>query len=122
MRARAIANQPLATFGPLGDRLELRKDTITRLGKPDESGTYPLTGVTARMEEGEALRERITLTRVALIGIFALGATKKTGGTSFLTIEGPGFFWAVEVDRKKKNEAMQFLAKINNQVKQAAAD
>lgn len=122
MRARAIANQPLATFGHIGDRLELRKDTITRLGKPDESGTYQLAGVTARMEEGEALRERITLTRVALIGVFALGATKKSGGTGFLTIEGPEFFWAIEVDRKKKGDAMQFMAKVNNQVKQVSGD
>lgn len=77
----------------------------------------PLTDVTARLEAGEELQSRVTATRLVLLGVFALAAKKKSGGTKFLTIEGPGFMWGAEVDRKSIKDAQKFMLAVNNQVK-----
>ena len=99
------------------------KEEITLFPKKVRKGgailgeEQPLTGVIARVEDGEALQKRVTVTRLVAIGVFALLAKKKRGGESFLTVEGPGFFWAIEIDRKKKNDAIKFAGKVNDQVK-----
>ena len=85
--------------------------TVSKQGGKDK-GRHPLTGVEARVESGEELHRRVTATRVLLTGVFALALRKKAGGTSFLTIEGPGFAWVEEVDRKKKEKAVQFAASV----------
>ena len=91
----------------------LHKDgTVEKVGGKDK-GRHPLAGAEARVEAGEDLHRRITATRVVLTGVFALALKKKAGGTSFLTIEGPGFAWVEEVDRKKKAKAVEFAAKVN---------
>ena len=90
----------------------LRRDGVEKLGGADK-GRRPLSGVVARVEAGEDLHRRVTATRVVLTGVFALALKKKAGGTSFLTIEGPGFAWVEEVDRKKKEKAVEFAAKVN---------
>ena len=77
----------------------------------------PLTDVTARLEAGEELQSRVTATRLVLLGVFALAAKKKSGGTKFLTIEGPGLMWGAEVDRKSIKDAQKFMVAVNNQVK-----
>lgn len=77
----------------------------------------PLTDVTARLEAGEELQSRVTATRLVLLGVFALAAKKKSGGTKFLTIEGPEFMWGAEVDRKSIKDAQKFMLAVNNQVK-----
>lgn len=77
----------------------------------------PLTDVTARLEAGEELQSRVTATRLVLLGVFALAAKKKSGGTKFLTIEGPEFMWGAEVDRKSIKDAQKFTLAVNNQVK-----
>lgn len=81
-----------------------------RIQKGPES--HPLVGVSAQVESAEELHRRITVTRLALTGVFAFGLKKKTGGTSFLTVEGPGFAWVEEVDRKQKQQAVVFAAKV----------
>ena len=86
--------------------------TVSKQGGKDR-GRHPLAGVEARVETGEELHRRVTATRVLLTGVFALALKKKAGGTSFLTIEGPGFAWVEEVDRKKKAKAVEFAAKVN---------
>jgi hypothetical protein len=92
--------------------------TVERLGK--EGGTYPLAGVSARVEAGEALQKRVTATRVATMGVFALAAKKKSGGEVYLTVEGPEFFWTLEVDRKKQKDAREFAAKVNQAARSVA--
>jgi hypothetical protein len=62
-------------------------------------------------EQGEEASSRVTATRVALIGIFALAAPKKKAGTRFVTVEGDGFFWMLEAPTR---EAMEFVAKAKN--------
>ena len=61
------------------------------------------------LEDGEELEQRVTLTRVALLGIFALAAKKKSGGTKYITVEGDGFFWAMEVNRKHVKDAQKLV-------------
>ena len=100
----------------------LRSDgTVEKQGGKDR-GRHPLAGVEARVESGEGLHRRITATRVLLTGVFALALRKKAGGTSFLTIEGPGFAWVEEVDRKKKEKAVQFAASVRAAVSALPAE
>lgn len=61
------------------------------------------------LEDGEELEKRVTLTRVALLGVFALAAKKKSGGTKYITVDGDGFFWAMEVDRKHVKDAQKLV-------------
>jgi hypothetical protein len=125
MRERAkeaAKNAPIAKYGGLSDPIELRKDTIKRLiGTESEAGEHSLVGVTARVEEANALESRVTMTRLVALGVFAFAAKKKRGGESFLTIEGPDFFWAIEVDRKKKMDAIKFANAVTAQAKLATA-
>ena len=71
-------------------------------------------GVTASLEEGEALEKRITATRMLAVGWYALAMPKKTGGTRYLVIEGPDFFWSMEVAQGQVQEAMGAVSVINN--------
>lgn len=114
-----VANAPIETFG-IKDQITLYKDKIQRHDRKKER--HPLDGVTATVEDGAALEKRVTATRLIALGIFSLAAKKKSGGESFLTIEGPDFFWTIEVDRKKKNNAIKFAAAVNNQVKKHSAN
>lgn len=94
------------------DTLTLTKDSISKGVLAKE--THPLTGVTARVENEEQIRTRVTATRLLAIGLFAFAAKKKSGGESFLTVEGPDFFWTIKVDRKKKDKAIKFASKVND--------
>lgn len=93
----------------------LRKTCIIYTQSGD--GSKPLDGVVARIEEGRELESRLTLTRMALLGAFALAAPKRKGGERFVTIEGPDFIWCMEVKRKNTGNAVRFVAKVNQQVK-----
>ncbi len=75
----------------------------------------------ARVEAGSDLESRVTMTRLVALGIFAFGAKKKRGGESFLTVEGPDFFWAVEVGPKQKAEAFRFAAAVNDAAAKSAS-
>lgn len=63
------------------------------------------------IEDGEALQSRVTATRILLTGVFALALKKKTGGTKFVTVEGDGFFWPIEVGRKQAADAQKIVMK-----------
>lgn len=104
--------------GPLGyfERATLYRDRIER-----GTETHPLDGVTARVESGSDLEKRVTATRLVALGVFAFAAKKKSGGEAFLTVEGPGFFWTIEVDRKKRAQAQAFAAKVNDQARKVTA-
>lgn len=107
-----VASAPVATFG----MFHLYKDRVKNLA-PKEKGEYPLDGVTAVVESGEALQSRVTATRLLAVGIFALAIKKKKGGTSFLLIEGPDFAWAMEVKRGDQSKAQAFAAKVRTAAK-----
>ena len=102
------------------DQMILSKKCIIHTQSGD--GPKPLEGVVARIEEGRELESRLTLTRLALLGVFALAAPMRKGGERFVTIEGPDFIWCMEVKRKKAGDAVRFVAKVNQQVKKLQAD
>lgn len=84
--------------------------------------TQPIAGVTARLEDGEALESRVTATRLVMLGVFAFAAKKKSGGTKFLTVESPDFFWTIEVERKRVSEAMRVVTAINDRSRKATVE
>jgi Short C-terminal domain/Domain of unknown function (DUF4429) len=94
-----------------GFGITLYSDRIEK-GQGKHAESHPLVGVSAQVESAEELHRRITVTRLALTGVFAFALRKKAGGTSFLTVEGPGFAWVEEVDRKQKQQAVVFAAKV----------
>lgn len=97
------------------NQIILREKTIIHTQSGD--GEKPLGGVVARVESGRDLESRITLTRIALIGAFALAAPKRKGGEKFVSIEGPDFIWCMEVPRKRAGDAVRFAARVNEQEK-----
>lgn len=110
------ARAPLAAFG----EYVLRADAICRL-KGFGQEEKPLAGAVARVESGADFSRRVTVTRLIAIGAFAFAAKKKSGGESYLTIEGPDFFWTLEVDRKKRAAAEKFAGAVNNAARAIAA-
>jgi hypothetical protein len=84
-----------------------------------ESG--PLAGATARVESAGAIRQRATVTRAVFTGgLGALMFKKKVDERElFLTIEGQGFAWVIEVDPKRGLKAREFAAKINGAAQSA---
>lgn len=110
------ARGPIAMF----DTVTLYKDRVKKAaGFGGEE--HELVDVVARVESGTDFESRVTVTRLIAIGVFALAAKKRTGGEVFLTIEGPDFFWTVEVDRKKAADAQKFAAKVNDAARKHAA-
>lgn len=78
---------------------------------------YPLTGVVSTVEDGSALQERLTATRIFLAGPFALAFKKRKGGEKWLSIVGPDFAWIAKADMKHISDAMKFSAQVNNQAR-----
>lgn len=111
-----VERAPVAVYGPF----ILRKDVVERT-VGDDAGTHPLVGVEAFLEDGEALQARITATRLVLTGVFAFALKKKRGGESFLTIQGDGFAWVVEVPAKKRGDAQRFVSALRAQSHKVSA-
>lgn len=107
VEAELSRDRPLSTFSVFA----LYPDRIVKVHGQD-SGSHPLAGVSAQVETAEELRRRVTVTRMLATGLFAFALKKKAGGTSYLTIEGSGFAWVEEVDRKGKGDAVKFAAKV----------
>jgi hypothetical protein len=63
---------------------------------------------------GSELDSRVTLTRLALIGLGAFAFKKKKGGEKYLTVYGSDFAATAEVSRKRIREAVAFMTAINN--------
>ena len=109
----AVSTSPIIVVKGLdGDEMQLFKNGIA-YGSPnkDKNPGYSSWGLvnSVSLEDGQELEKRVTLTRVALLGVFALAAKKKSGGTKYITVEGDGFFWAMEVDRKHVKDAQRFV-------------
>ena len=85
------------------DRLEKKRG-----GSVETLPLSQLEGV--RLEDGEELSSRVTMTRLVTLGVFALAAKKK-----FLTIESPDIFWTIEVPRKNIGAAQRFIGDIEQQ-------
>ena len=75
------------------------------------SRTIPATDVVdIAVEDGEALRERVTVTRMLAVGVFAWALKKKSGGTKFLLIETVDDAHLFELKAKHYREAISFGA------------
>lgn len=77
-----------------------------------ESG--PLAGARATVDTAGEIDKRITATRLVLTGPFAFAFRKKKDRRElYLTIEGHGFGWVIEVDPKQQMDARKFATKLN---------
>jgi hypothetical protein len=86
------------------------KNGEIRYGK--EGG--PIAGARASVETAGDIERRITATRLVLTGPFALAFRKKKDHRElYLTVEGPGYGFVVQVDPKKSADARQFAARVN---------
>ena len=74
----------------------------------------PIDGARVTIEAGEAARKRITATRVALIGIFAIWA-KKDMSQLFITIEHEEGIVLVPVPARKEAQARIFATMVNGE-------
>jgi hypothetical protein len=74
----------------------------------------PIEGARVTIEAGETARKRITATRVALIGIFAIWA-KKDMSQLFITIEHEEGIVLVPVPAKKEAAARVFATMVNGE-------
>ena len=60
---------------------------------------WPLAGAEARVETAGEVSDRFTATRLALLGPFALAFKKKKDNRElYLTVEGEGFAFVVELE------------------------
>ena len=80
---------------------------------------HGLEGLRASVDSVGQLSRRVTLTRVALVGVIALALRKREDDRSvFLTIEGPSAAIVREIpvgsDRRVQRTARQFAAAINS--------
>jgi hypothetical protein len=74
----------------------------------------PIEGARVTIEAGETARKRITATRVALIGIFAIWA-KKDMSQLFITIEHEEGIVLVPVPARKEAQARVFATMVNGE-------
>lgn len=113
----APSDPPVVSFkGEDGLRISLHQQSIRT-----KQESKPLSGVSARLETGQDLESRATITRLIAIGLFAFAAKKKTGGEKYVTIEGPDFAWVAEAGRKQVKEAMKFVTAVNNAARSSAS-
>lgn len=107
--AKAFSDLRLATAG-VGAML-VRKDPL-RFTAPGQMDV-PVHGATVTIDRGEAAK-RITATRVALTGVFAL-ALKKDATKLFITIEGADGESAmlVECPARREGHARKFATLVN---------
>jgi Short C-terminal domain len=76
--------------------------------------SVPLSGARATVETAGQLDKRVTATRLMLTGPLALGLRKKKDNRKlFLTIEGEGAGFVVEVHPNLERKARQFATRIN---------
>lgn len=100
-------------------------------GKPDsvgakfEGATLSADGVSyrgqvvgwpaaARVETAGDIQSRVTVTRLLATGVFAFALKKKKDSRElYLTVEGAGGAFVVDVDPRKGRAAREFAAKVN---------
>ncbi len=76
---------------------------------------FPLSGATASVEAGGQITQRLTATRLATLGKFALAAPKKRDRRElYLAVEGPTFSFVVPLDPDLGRAAHAFAARISD--------
>lgn len=93
-----------------GLQLDLPRDLVAATGQ----ASGPFTRSLARVESHGQLSSRITATRIAAFGVFALAARKKVDQRElYLTVEGDGFQILLQVDPDLGAAARKFAAAYN---------
>lgn len=110
-RLVGLLEKPKAHFVSGGYKVWLYKKCV-RIREGLKTPTdIPLEDITdISLMEGSELESRLTLTRLAVAGIFAFALKKKSGGEKFLTIETKEAAHVVEVSRKEVGEASKIVA------------
>lgn len=78
-----------------------------------KKGTWDVAECAASVDHGANLKPRLTATRVALVGPFAL-LVKKDRNKVFLLVETPDEAHLVELEAKKEGDARKFALQVNN--------
>ena len=100
-----------------GITLSLDEDRVGVAGQ----ATGRFSGSVVRVETSGQIRGRVTATRVALLGVFAVAAQKKVDDRQlFLTIEGDGFQCVVQVHPDESAAAREFAARYNTMAARGA--
>lgn len=82
-----------------------------------------LVGLSARVETAGEIRSRFTVTRLALLGTYGLALKKKKDKRElYITVEGAGFAFVVELDPDKGKKARQFAAELTALGSKAAVE
>lgn len=74
------------------------------------------------LEDGAELQKRLTITRLALIGVFAFAVKKKSGGEKFIVIETEENLFSIEVPRDKVTEATRMVQAVRKAMKTVQAE
>ncbi len=105
-------------FRVVGDSFAGIRISGGQISKGRDGG--PLAGASARVESAGEIDRRITATRLLLTGPFALAMRKKKDKRElYLTVEGNGFAFMVEVDPKKSLAARKFAAHLSDLARKA---
>ena len=99
-------------FASKDGKVELNTDARTvKLGS--QGGT--VTGATATVETAGEISRRVTMTRLAATGIFALALKKKKDDRElYLLVDCPQFSFVAQCDPKDGLAARRFAASINS--------
>lgn len=106
----------LRTFSCDGFRIFKLYEHAIQLG----GETKGLGGVTATIETGSHMTSRLTATRLALLGAYALAVPKTSGGEMYLTVEGPDFVWSGTFNGRSRDlmrRATAFRNAVNERAK-----
>ena len=80
-------------------------------------------GARAHVETAGDIDRRVTATRLLLTGPLAFGLRKKKDHREvFLTIEGDGFAWAIQVKPQQLGDAHRFAALVNDASSKASLE
>lgn len=120
--SKALGKKLMAVSGEDGSSVTLYAGGIEFRSKdadlnPGKRLWSDITSVS--IEDAEELQQRVTVTRLLLVGVFAFALKKKKGGTKFITVEGEDFLWPMEVGRKQVKDAQKLVMKARSLMKSA---
>lgn len=98
------------------------EDQTITIGTPElgDGVTGPLAGAHATLENIGTVSSRVTVTRVAALGILAL-AVPKADKRKFLVVTGKDFEAAIPVDARDEIHLRRWIATFNTEAAKAAA-
>lgn len=100
-----------ATIALYRDKCIIRSTDTKIIQANPRKQVFPLAGLSAEVITSTT-KGRVTATRVATIGAFAL-ATRKGANPVYLTLAGPGVERILEIPRRREMKAREFAAAVN---------